>query len=1173
MTGGEARALAVKGEKTIFGGCHASWCRLEHIIHAKGMHVVPVAPDIDPSLVLTDSDIRSVFPPATLEAGRIYELRGRVRNLRITKMGAEIFAETQGTAPDPYLQRITVVKRGRGLAIGGLCSCPAGRNCKHAAAVLVAAHREELAAGRADAELMTNDKPEQSDGLLPYELAGWLSTLETDDAQDTEDFPSGVHQRLHYVLTTVETPRAGLGLTIRPFTVRMLQTGKVSHPKQFAFHQVGAPPRYLRPSDRIILARLKRSIDSRISRSGDEDPIDTLRRVIATGRGVWGAADGPKVTEGKPRKGGIVWKLAQDGTQQTGLSLDEGVIPLDTTLLWYVEPRTGVIGPISLDLPTRTAARLLGSPPVPPELAERVTAELRQRIPSLAVPVPRALPKAEQMAGKAKPHLRLLNGTLPVDPSHGRGSARHLGGGLYEVPLVRLSFRYGPLAVLSSVKLPPRRVSHDGRLYDLARDRVGEQAAIDTLTGLGLGRVAQLAPVYYQHAHTDDFALKEAAGAPTWLAIVLSTIPELRAEGWEIEVDDDFPVRVIVPDSDVSGELEETSGIDWLELHLGVDVGGERVDLVPALVRLITEGDTNLMLEGENDHPFLLPLPDGRLLSLPLGRIRPTLRALMELYAGGGLGVDGDKIGFSRLDAANLADLEERAGLELKGGETLRALGRQLRDAGGTIPQAVIPDTFHGALREYQARGVDWLQFLRGAALGGILADDMGLGKTVQTLAHLLIEQKEGRLKKPALIVCPTSLIPNWTMEAEKFAPSLRVLALHGPARKERFREIKSHDLILTTYPLLARDHEVLVAKEWHAVILDEAQTIKNPNAETTRQALRLKAGQRLCLSGTPLQNHLGELWSLFNFLSPGFLGSQRGFRARYRNPIEKHGDVERQSMLNKRVRPFMLRRTKEEVATELPPKTEITEVVEMEQAQRAIYDGIRLAMHSRVRAAISEKGLARSGIIILDALLKMRQACCDPRLLKLKAVEKAKAGSAKLDRLAEMLPIMISEGRRILLFSQFTEMLGLIEQRLWDEKIEYVMLTGDTRDRKTPVKTFQAGKVPVFLISLKAGGVGLNLTAADTVIHYDPWWNPAAEDQATDRAHRIGQAKKVFVHRLVALGTIEEKMEVLKEKKRALVNAVLSAEQGGPLKMTEADIEALFAPDGQIVSPLRVTA
>ena len=1139
------------------------------------MHVVTVAPHIDPALLLTDGAIRPVFAPATLEAGRIYELRGRVRNLRIDQKGALISAETQGTAPDPYGQRIMVTRRKDGrLSINGVCSCPVGRDCKHVAAVLVAAHREELATEQPEfASIAEPPSPGKTDGALPYELAGWLSSLRAEDPPEPEEFPTGVHQRLHYVISGTEPGRTGAVLTIRPYTVRMSTTGRVSHARQYVPHQVGAPARYLRQSDRVILARLRRAAAERMNRAADDDPIGMLRQVIETKRGFWGAVDGPRVTEGKPRKGSVTWQMSPDGMQRTALALDEGLQPLDHEMLWYVEPRTGTVGPITTDIPARTAARLLGSPPVPPEFAERVTVELRQRLPSVPVPVPQALPSAERLTGTARPCLRLMNGTLPVDPALGRGSSRNLGGGLFEVPLARLAFKYGPMTVPSTSKTPPRRVSHQGKLYDLARDRIGEQKAIDALTELGLGRVAQLAPVYYQHAHTEDFALREAAGAPTWLAIVLQGVPELRAEGWEVEIDDDFPIRVVMPDSDISGRLEESSGIDWLELHLGVQVGGELVDLVPALVRLITEGDTTLSLEGEDDSPFLLPLPDGRLLSLPLGRIRPTLRALMEMYEGGGIGVDGDRIGFSRLDAANLAELEERAGLDLKGGETLLALGKQLRDAGGSIPQAVIPKSFQGSLREYQSRGVDWLQFLRAAGLGGILADDMGLGKTVQTLAHLLIEQKEGRLKLPALIVCPTSLIPNWTMEAEKFAPSLGVLALHGPARKDQFRNIKKHDLILTTYPLLARDHEVLVEQDWHAVILDEAQTIKNPNAETTRQVLRLKAKQRLCLSGTPLQNHLGELWSLFDFLSPGFLGSQRGFRARYRTPIEKHGDVARQAILNKRVRPFMLRRTKEEVATELPPKTEIVESVEMEQAQRAIYDGIRLAMHSRVRAAIADKGLARSGIIILDALLKMRQACCDPRLLKLKAVEKAKAGSAKLDRLAEMLRIMVSEGRRILIFSQFTEMLGLIEQRLWDEKIEYVMLTGDTKDRKTPVKQFQAGKVPVFLISLKAGGVGLNLTAADTVIHYDPWWNPAAEDQATDRAHRIGQEKNVFVHRLVTLGTIEEKMEVLKEKKRSLVAAVLDADHGGALKMSEVDIEALFAPDGQIEAADRVTA
>ena len=1138
------------------------------MMHANAMHVVPVAPDIDPSLVLTDEAIRAVFASATLEAGRIYELRGRVRNLRITGRGAMILAETQGSQPDPYVERIAVARRRDGsMAISGVCSCAVVRDCKHCAAVLVAAHREELAASATtEAAPMTAAVPSAEETQLPYELAGWLASLgDADEAPDTEDYPASIRQRVHYTIAAGIGAKGTPDVVTQPWTVRLLANGKPANPKKYILHQIGTPARYLRPSDRVILARLYRIGSNPFSRVPDEDPVDTLRRTIATGRAYWGTLDGPRMTEGTPREGGIAWTLTPDGSQQASLVLEDGLLLLRAAAPWYVDPRTGIAGPVALDLPLRTVNRLLAAPPVAPEHAARVTAELRQRMPSLHVPLPRELPAAERIGGKARPHLRLINGTLPVDPMHGRGSARHLGGGLYEVPLARLSFHYGPLTVPSTLRPPQRRVSYDGRLYDLTRDRAGEQKAMEVLAELGFGRIAHLAPVYYQHAHTEDFALNEGRGAPPWLEVVTQAVPLLKAEGWTIEVDEGFPIRVVTadPGSGFTAELDDSSGIDWLELHLGVIVDGERVDLVPALVRLITAADLDLKLEGADDAAFLLPLPDGRLLSLPLGRIRPTLQALMELYAGGGIGVDGEKIGFSRLDAANLAELEERAGLIWRGGEALRDLGRQLREAGGTIPVAAIPESFHGSLREYQARGVDWLQFLRGAGLGGILADDMGLGKTVQTLAHLLVEQNEGRLTKPALIVCPTSLIPNWTMEAEKFSPTLRVLALHGPSRKDRFAEIGDHDLVLTTYPLLPRDHEVLIAQEWHAVILDEAQTIKNPNAETTRQALRLKAGQRLCLSGTPLQNHLGELWSLFDFLAPGFLGSQRGFRARYRTPIEKHGDVERQGLLSKRVRPFLLRRTKEEVATELPPKTEITEPVEMEQAQRAIYEGIRLAMHTRVRTAISEKGLARSGIIILDALLKMRQACCDPRLLKLKAVERAKAGSAKLERLADMLTIMIAEGRRVLLFSQFTEMLALIEKRLWDEKIEYVMLTGDTRDRRTPVKQFQTGKIPVFLISLKAGGVGLNLTAADTVIHYDPWWNPAVEDQATDRAHRIGQDKKVFVHRLVTLGTIEEKMEQLKDKKRALVASVLDADHGGALKLTEQDVEALFAPGG----------
>ena len=448
---------------------------------------------------------------------------------------------------------------------------------------------------------------------------------------------------------------------------------------------------------------------------------------------------------------------------------------------------------------------------------------------------------------------------------------------------------------------------------------------------------------WYAHQWADDMMLPGDHDGAAWLRLLLHDVPALRGEGWTVEIADNFPIRLAEPEGDLSAALEEGSGIDWLELHLGVMVDGQRMDLVPSLVAMITASETvgldlaEKLNQAEGDEPFLVPLQDGRFLPLPLSRIRPIVLALTELFARGGIDPeDGGKIRFTRLDAADVAALEDATGVVWQGGEALRALGRQLREAGGSIPRATVPPAFLGTLRAYQAQGVDWLQFLRNAELGGVLADDMGLGKTVQTLAHLAIEQAEGRLDRPSLIVCPTSVVPNWAMEAARFAPSLQLLTLHGPTRKERFGEIGQHDLVISTYPLLTRDHDVLTEHEWHVVVLDEAQMIKNPNAETTRQALRLKARQRLCLSGTPLQNHLGELWSLFDFLAPGFLGSARSFRTRFRTPIEKHGDAARGEMLTKRVRPFLLRRTKEEVVLELPPKTEITEPVEMEQAQRA---------------------------------------------------------------------------------------------------------------------------------------------------------------------------------------------------------------------------------------------
>jgi len=443
----------------------------------------------------------------------------------------------------------------------------------------------------------------------------------------------------------------------------------------------------------------------------------------------------------------------------------------------------------------------------------------------------------------------------------------------------------------------------------------------------------------------------------------------------------------------------------------------------------------------------------------------------------------------------------------------------------------------------------------------------MGLGKTVQTLACLQVEKEAGRLDRPCLIVAPTSVLSNWIAEAERFVPGMSALLLHGPERKGRFGEIPEHDLAVTSYALLSRDAEHLLEYDYHYLILDEAQLIKNPKAKMAQTACELRARHRLCLTGTPMENHLGEMWSLLHFLMPGFLGDADTFRKTWRRPIEQRGDTFKRDALVRRINPLMLRRTRDVVLDDLPPRTDMVKTTRLENEQANLYESVRAAMDKRVREALQDKGLARSHIIVLDALLKLRQICCHPRLLPTESARSA-THSAKLAQFRELVTQLVEEGRRILVFSQFTSMLAILEETLREENIDYVQLTGSTRKRKEVIAAFQEGEAPVFLVSLKAGGSGLNLTAADTVIHYDPWWNPAVEEQATGRAHRMGQEKPVFVYRLVTEGTIEERILELQERKAELAKAVLSAGESeagaaGLKSLDPEDLQNLLAPIG----------
>ncbi|MBV9270678.1 MAG: DEAD/DEAH box helicase [Candidatus Eremiobacteraeota bacterium] len=644
-----------------------------------------------------------------------------------------------------------------------------------------------------------------------------------------------------------------------------------------------------------------------------------------------------------------------------------------------------------------------------------------------------------------------------------------------------------------------------------------------------------------------------------WIDFIGATVPQLRAEGWRVEIDDEFPYVILDTEDEWHADLTET-GARWFELELGIDVGGERVTLLPVLIDALSHygvrsGDDLTQLAARSE-PIFGRLPSGAYVALPPARVARALAALVDLFDGSERLTEEGRLPIAPLHAAALSTLDGKLRVQWKQTEWLPRLFEELSHVESR--DVHLPPEFKAELRPYQRHGVAWLQTLSAHGFGGVLADDMGLGKTVQFLAHAAIEKMAGRLRAPVLIVAPTSVVPNWRAEIARFVPSLRVIALTGSDRAKDFAKIVDADIVLTTYALLPKDAEHLLDRPWSIAVLDEAQVVKNPRTKAALVASKLRAKQCVALTGTPIENHLEDLWSIYAFAVPGLLGHRAQFSRVFRTPIEKHNDVLRRSALAARLRPFLLRRTKEVVARDLPPKSEIVQRVELTGAQRDLYETIRLAMHKRVRDEVARRGLGRSRILLLDALLKLRQVCCDPRLLKLPAAQGVKE-SQKLDALLEMLDSLIDDGRRILLFSQFTSMLDLMKPELTSRKYPFLELRGDTRDRETPVKRFQSGDIPLFLISLKAGGTGLNLTAADTVIHYDPWWNPAVERQATDRAHRIGQEQHVFVYKLIAEGTVEERILELQERKGALASGLFDETSAAPLRLEFEDIERLF--------------
>jgi superfamily II DNA or RNA helicase len=1109
-------------------------------------------------LHLARSDLERLFSEPVWRKAEELVANGAVLDVSVERDGKSVSGRVRGDRRTPYLTRVRIANgRGGRVRIASTCTCIVYSECEHAAATLLGAIEKNATAD-----------PEDANVAIDPELEAWINqvnaAIRAAPQQAQADGADCVLYLLEPTQRSWRDSAVAQPVAVSAVRARRLRPGVYGreHPLAVGTLLAEDPPPFVTMKDHLI-GRLLGSFNGSGKRLSGVADAEALLTMLETGRCHWRNSQNKALTLGEPRAGRFAWRFDGEGQQHVVCALEEAAQDVVIVALgqpWYVDLANMVCGRVDTGVPDRVAHFMLQAPAIAPSAASVA----RQRlVPSGSiVPLPEPLRRRERLEVKPIPVLHLH--CPRVTASRGLGWKREEEE--VDLPLARLTFDYAGAEVGWQDSRTELNHVKDNRLLVLPRDALQEVQAYERLqrVGLqplgptGLGRFAPdicRQDLTFEEDEDNDVSMR-------WVEFNHRVLPQLVEEGWRITFADDYPYQVVRPDGAWSADVTDT-GVDWFELDLGIEVEGRRVPLLPLLLDLFKRAPdemTPAALEAFGDEPVYGTLPDGRLLPIPASRLRGILEALYDLFAANR--VDPERpLRLGRAEALRLASLERalpNGALVWSGGAELRSMARRLADNVGTLPDIAPPRNLKATLRGYQRDGLRWLQFLAQTGLSGVLADDMGLGKTLQTLAHILVEKETGRLTRPCLVVAPTSLIPTWRNEVRKFAPHLRLLVLHGNDRHDYFAGVDVQEVVLTSYALLLRDADQLLAREWHMVVLDEAQAIKNPSTKLARTAAQLRAPHRVALTGTPMENHLGELWSVFNFLLPGFLGEREEFRRVFRNQIEKEGDEERRALLAARVRPFMLRRRKEQVAAELPPKTEMIREVELADQQRDLYELVRVAMHARLREEIAARGLARSNIAILEALLKLRQVCCHPRLLK--NGETSTAPSAKFELLMDMLPAMVENDRRIIIFSQFVEMLELIEEALGKAGLDYVKLTGQTRDRETPVRRFQAGEVPIFLISLKAGGVGITLTRADTVIHYDPWWNPAVEAQATDRAHRIGQDKTVFVYKLIAAGTVEEKMVQLQARKRALIEGVLSG-TGSGLTFTEEDIANLFAP------------
>jgi superfamily II DNA or RNA helicase len=1139
------------------------------------------------------------FASEVFRRGMGYAESGQVESVSISKFTPKelrIHAVVEGS--ERYAVSIKLKVNKFGINESCTCSCPYGSSCKHAAATLceffdatwsarllayVKAGEEGGMPVRESAPELGSPMPatatalaETSQKPLAMQCEKWLDTIA---ASAVELPPPRMIPRydLGYLLTLATGARSGalVEWSVVPALLSHAQpnTPIVTRGEDIRWMSAAGGVSF-QPDDAQILIGLRvlaleqPSYRNAFSYSATPSTCkdgDLLLKAISTGRCFLSGVAPTQLSIGPQQKVRLIWERTVAGTlcaSLSGLSPDACVLSTESGS-FYLNRKTGCIGEVVAEEGTISPQVWLKTPRVKPAQALSLAIAARKKglpvdgledvtgngaIPQLGTPqvVVRVFATTRQVPSNqwqwrvaADSHSTVANFTEKLPYLHA----------------IAVAFRYGEIEVSASSQqqIFPAPATSDAQIL---RNSDYEKRAINRLLSLGTAPLAS-------QPHTHRLETRGLYGVRTqyedYLTELLRFVRKLQEQaqsaGWTVSVPS-YLVPIDVPESAWGGTLVQSEEGSWFDAELSVEAQGQRIDLGEILVRLLDQQSVeSSAIRGSQKERVLLALPDC-CVELDRERLVRLTRLVEELANRD----SGKALRFDRYAAYAFENALQGA---LGKWESPDAIGA-LRERIARIEQrAALPEPrqFEGTLRDYQQQGLSWLSAISNAELGGILADDMGLGKTVQLIALMLQERSQKRVGVN-LVVCPKSVEPNWIAELARFAPSLRVRRATGAGRIGADEQLSDADVVVTTYPILLRDAAALSKIDFNIAIFDEAQHIKNPSTASYQAARAIKARIKFPVSGTPIENNLKDLWAHFNLMMPGFLSSLSHFQEVYRKPIEKHGDDELRQHLAARIRPFILRRTKAEVAKELPPLTEIVQRCALEGAQRDLYETIRQLTTKKVREALASKGAKRSHIEFLDALLKLRQACCDPALVKTAAAKKVKL-SAKRATLMELLLTLLAEERSVIIFSQFTSMLTLIEEEIRQQQIPYVLLTGDSADRETPVKAFQSGEARVFLMSLKAGGVGINLTAADAIIIYDPWWNPAVEAQAICRAHRIGQKKPVFAYRLIAEGTVEERILELQAKKRSLVENILT-ENERPPELTNELIDYLFAPIGE---------